>query len=126
MRRSPPYVILFAAPIFFATGCLGGDAESGESVFAFQCAVCHNADGSGGIQIADTTGVQDTGAVDTGGAGSTPSADLRERVPQLADEYILSVLRDGKGNMPSQFGEDDSEAVDVLAYLRQTFEPKVE
>lgn len=109
------------------SGCLGGDAETGESTFLYQCAACHNADGSGGIPIASSQGtIYDTGPIDTGGEGSTLSTDLRVRVPQLSDEYILSVLWDGKGNMPSQFGESDSEAVDVLAFLRQNFEPKVQ
>ena len=99
--------VVFAVP--FVAGCLGGDPSNGQSVFSYQCVQCHNADGSGGIDV-----------------GGTSSADLRVRVPELADEYILAVLHDGTGTMPSQFGEDDSSAVDVLAYLRQTFEPPVE
>lgn len=124
LRFFLPVTFCFA-PVLALSGCLGGDAEAGESTYNFQCVACHNQDGSGGIPIASSqAGLYDTGPIDTGGAGSVLSADLRLRVPQISDEYILSVLWNGKGNMPSQFGESDTEAVDVLAYLRQTFEPK--
>ena len=88
------------------SGCLGGDADRGRAAFSTHCTVCHQSDGSGGIDV-----------------DGTASADLRTRVPELADEYVLVVLHDGKGTMPGQFGGDDAQAVDVLAYLRETFEP---
>jgi mono/diheme cytochrome c family protein len=92
-----------------ASGCLGGDPDSGASIFQYQCIQCHNQDGSGGIDV-----------------GGTVSADLRQRVPELTDEHLLAVLRDGTGTMPGQFSDDDDSAVDVLAYLRDEFEPRVE
>ena len=106
--------VLLLAPLL-AAGCLTGDPDNGKSTFQYQCAGCHGADGSGGLQIG--------GVADTGGGVSEAgvSANLKERLPELTDDRVLDVLWHGKGAMPGQFSEDDSAALDVLAYLRTDF-----
>lgn len=111
-----PNLLLLAA-LSLSTGCLLGDSDNGQYVYQSRCQSCHGVDGSGGIDVG--TG-PDTGYYATGGSGI--SANLKVRVPQLTDEAILKVLRDGYKGMPSQFGEDDEEALDVLSYMRGTFE----
>ncbi len=71
--------------------------------FDSSCAGCHNADGSGGVDI-----------------GGTPSADLTARVPAMSDDEIATVLTDGKGNMPAQLSTDD-EVEQMIEHLRATF-----
>ncbi|MBM4393396.1 MAG: cytochrome c [Deltaproteobacteria bacterium] len=73
------------------------------SYFGGSCAGCHNADGSGGIDI-----------------GGTPSADLRARVPAMSDDEIATVVTEGKGTMPAQLSTDD-EVEHMIEYLRATF-----
>jgi mono/diheme cytochrome c family protein len=80
-----------------------GDAANGEALFS-SCAGCHNADGSGGVDI-----------------GGTPSADLRVRVPALSDSELSDRIMNGFGTaMPAQYS-DAQDVADVIAYLRATF-----
>ncbi|GDX79879.1 hypothetical protein LBMAG42_16900 [Deltaproteobacteria bacterium] len=109
--------LLALAALSLSTGCLFGDSDNGQYVYQSYCQSCHGVDGSGGIDV----GIgPDTGYYATGGSGF--SANLKVRVPQLTDEAILKVLRDGYKGMPSQFSEDDDQALDVLSYMRDTFE----
>jgi cytochrome c len=107
--------LLLPLVLALTAGCLMGDADNGKSTYAYQCQSCHGAGGEGGLQVG--------GTYDTAGVLTDPgvSADLRARVPEMTDERILDVLRNGKGAMPSQFSDDDDTALDVLAYLRQTY-----
>ena len=77
---------------------LDGDATRGEALFAFHCASCHGADGSGGSQ----------------------GVDLREEVPHHSDRELVRIMANGTGIMSAP-GLTDQEIADVLAYLRETF-----
>ncbi len=79
------------------------DHFDASTFFGDSCAGCHNADGSGGVDI-----------------GGTPSADLTTRVAAMTDDEIAAVLTDGKGNMPAQLSTDD-EVEHMIEYLRETF-----
>ena len=80
-----------------------GDAANGETLFG-NCAGCHGADGTGGIDI-----------------GGTPSADLTAKVPALTDAELEDRIMNGFGTaMPSQY-TDAQDVADVIAYLRETF-----
>lgn len=81
-----------------------GDADAGGVLYGETCAGCHNADGSGGVDI-----------------GGTLSADHRVRVPALTDDELDDIIRNGFGTaMPGQYS-DDQDVADVIAYLRVTF-----
>lgn len=80
-----------------------GDATNGETLYA-SCAGCHNADGSGGVDI-----------------GGTPSADHRVVVPAMTDAELEDAIKNGVGTaMPPQYS-DAQDVADVIAYLRATF-----
>lgn len=76
---------------------LTGDATSGETLFANNCAACHGADGSSGT-----------------------AADLAEHVPLHSDEELVTVMLEGFGSMPA-VALEDQEAADILAWLKATF-----
>lgn len=85
------------------TGDGGGDAVAGADLFN-SCAGCHNADGTGGVDI-----------------GGTLSADLTVRAPALSDADLADRIENGFGTaMPSQY-TDPVDVADVVAYLRETF-----
>ncbi len=81
-----------------------GDETAGQANFDATCSGCHNADGTGGVDI-----------------GGTPSADLTARVPALTDADLEDRIMNGFNTaMPSQF-TDEQDVADVIAYLRATF-----
>lgn len=98
-----------------STGCLLGDEAAGASEYNLTCAQCL---GAAAASLSDTAAPM--ALYDTGAGALTP-ADLSVRVPQLSDERILAVLTEGKGQMPAMYEAGDSEAADVLVYLRATF-----
>ena len=102
--------------VLVSTGCLLGDEAAGASEYNYTCARCH---GAAPAAVSDTSTAPAT-LYDTGAGALTP-ADLSVRVPQLSDERILSVLTEGKGQMPAIYEVGASEAADVLVYLRATF-----
>jgi mono/diheme cytochrome c family protein len=80
-------------------GCQGGDLPdgdiaAGEQVFADTCAVCHGADGTGGI-----------------------GPSLLDEVPDASDAELQDVIQNGDGEMPAQ-SLDDQQTADVIAYMR--------
>lgn len=75
------------------------DTAAGETLYTMQCAACHMADGT----------------------GSASGANLTERVPQIADEDILTILLEGRGNMDSYRFLKNQELADVAAYVRESF-----
>lgn len=78
---------------------LEGDAAAGAGVFADSCgqSFCHGADGS---------------------SGSAP--DLPDRVPNLAEDEIISIVINGRGSMPAQ-SLSDQEVADAVTYVIETF-----
>lgn len=105
--------MLFLSGLFLSVlvACGGeGDSGTGEEFdaageFSSNCANCHNADGTGGVDI-----------------GGTPSANLTVRVPEMTDDEITTVLNDGKnGVMPAQFDGDADMTAGMVDYLRETF-----
>lgn len=75
---------------------LTGAAAGGETVYQTNCAVCHGADGAGGV-----------------------GADLTTTVPTLGDEAIVDTVLDGTTGMQPFDNLSDQAIADVLAYLRQ-------
>jgi mono/diheme cytochrome c family protein len=97
--------------ISFLMACGADAADSGNEEFdaaaeySSNCAGCHNADGTGGVDI-----------------GGTPSADLTTRVPAMTDEELTAVFNDGlNGVMPAQFDGDAAMTSGMIEYLRETF-----
>ena len=91
------------------TPVTAGDVEAGAKVYATYCTACHQADGSGMNGMLAANFVKDA-----------------ERLAQ-PDEVLLAVIRDGKtgkvGVMPPWGATlKAQEMVDVLAYVRATFQ----
>ncbi|MEC9072731.1 MAG: cytochrome c, partial [Myxococcota bacterium] len=78
-----------------------GDPEEGGATFGFNCTTCHGDDGTGTAQA--------------------PS--LYERAPKLTDTGLLTILIQGKGNMPSWGHFTDEQLADLRSYVRATFDP---
>lgn len=76
---------------------LDGDASAGASVFSGNCAGCHGADGD---------------------SGSAPN--LSAKVLSLSDSELLTIVLNGKGDMPA-ISLEDQEAADLLEYLRTSY-----
>lgn len=76
---------------------LDGDATAGAEVFSANCTGCHGVDGN---------------------SGSAPQ--LSDEVPSLSDSELLTIVLEGKDNMPA-INLDDQEAADLLAHLRATY-----
>lgn len=85
------------AEIDAVMGLSGNDAP-GETVYLDNCATCHVEDGSGGF-----------------------GPSLIFHVPKHDDEYLVALIIDGQGDMPSFASLGDQEIADVLTYLRGTF-----
>jgi len=80
-------------------------AGKGRDVFAEYCIGCHGPDGRAQTDMSKKVG----------------AADLTsDAVQQQSDSQLRTVIKDGKGKMPS-FDQklSDSEISSVLAYLRQ-------
>jgi mono/diheme cytochrome c family protein len=93
--------------LLLASGCgSSGDAENGAAVYDTTCAVCHGA--SGDEMLENPT------------ANDTPAAKLSEEVPGTSDDELIDVILNGKGDMPA-VDITETEAEDVVAYLRDTF-----
>lgn len=78
---------------------LTGDAASGESLYAVNCASCHGAEGEGDI-----------------------GPSLEEHIPHHDDEYLLTTILDGASGMTA-FATllEPQQHADLLAYLRATW-----
>lgn len=74
---------------------VAGDAASGETLYASNCAGCHGADG-------------------TGVSGPDLTSGL---VSGMSDDAISDVIANGTGSMPAILS-DDQDVADVVAYLR--------
>lgn len=86
--------------MFLILACTtAGDPVRGATLYDAKCAVCHGDDGTAGID----------------GAASLP-----ELIPSRTDEEILTLIREGTGEMPGQYPETE-DAADVLAFLREEF-----
>ena len=89
--------------MFFALALLAcapeGDAERGATLYADGCASCHGDDGAAGI---------------------TGATDLGTSVPESSDDELMAVIQQGKGDMGAVYS-DETDAMDVVAYLRETF-----
>jgi mono/diheme cytochrome c family protein len=102
--------LLLAVPfVLAACGCsnprtdtvmaLTGEQVSGDAVYVENCESCHLEDGSGDF-----------------------GPSLIFHVPKHPNRYLVGLILDGKGEMPS-FDEDlsDQGIADVLVFLRLTF-----
>jgi mono/diheme cytochrome c family protein len=76
----------------------GGEAPNGAALFSSSCAGCHGVNGEG--------------------VGSSPS--LVERVPELTDSDLATVIDEGTGSMPS-VGLSSDEVDAVFLYVRAQF-----
>ena len=78
------------------------DTEDGEALYGANCAVCHQADGSGA------------------GDGTIPASAGNPLVTAGEIRPVLHAVIDGRGGMPSFEDElDDEEIAEVVSYLRQ-------
>lgn len=94
------------AALLITTGCGGGDPVAGETVYTANCAVCHGADGTLGV---DSSGVAAT--------------DLSVRIAEISDDEITADVQNGIRTMPALTNIDDTQMQDLIAYLRDTFGP---
>ena len=79
---------------------LGGDAATGEALFAENCARCHGADGTGDF-----------------------GPNLYDRVPMRDDETLVRRILLGIGPMPAWDSVfDDQQVADLRTFLRDTFD----
>ena len=78
------------------------DTADGEALYGANCAVCHQADGSGA------------------GDGAIPALAGNPLVTAVEIDPVIHVVIDGRGGMPS-FDDDleDEEIAEVVSYLRQ-------
>lgn len=77
------------------------DLENGARVYNSTCATCHGDDG----------------------AGLGSASDLSEVLPEMTDDEVEEVIRDGAPGMPAfRSTLSDDEIRDVIAYIRDTFE----
>lgn len=77
---------------------LVGDPERGAGAFELRCATCHGAEGQGGL-----------------------GPSLAPVVPTYTDLELYVLVTEGDGAMPKIGFDSPQEAVDVIAFLRQSF-----
>ena len=96
-------LVFVALPLFGQTD--DKQTGKGRDVFAEYCIGCHGPDGRAETEMSKKVGAADL----TSGA-----------VQQQSDSHLHTVIRDGKGKMPS-FSQklSDSEISSVIAYVRQ-------
>jgi cbb3-type cytochrome c oxidase subunit III len=83
-------------------------ADTGESVFKANCAVCHGDDGKG-----------------TATGKALNAADLTSAaVQKLTDEQIVKQIEDGKGNMPPFKSSLNASQIKLLVAYVRTFGKK--
>ena len=80
-----------------------GDSTAGADVYDANCASCHGADGTAGVEI-----------------GGEPAADLTFEATDLSEDEIISVILNGEGTMPP-VAITEQEAADCAAYVIETF-----
>ncbi len=79
-------------------GAGSGETVSGQAVYAANCAICHGADGDGGV-------------------GPRLAGRMVEAYPDVADQ--IAVVTDGRGGMPSFAARLDPEEIRaVVDYTR--------
>lgn len=85
-------------------GYTGGDAQRGQKVFLNHCALCHGAEGKGGMRP---------------GVGMVPTLRDPAWHARMSDDRLASTIAHGKKAMPA-FADalTRGEIADVVAYLR--------
>lgn len=81
---------------------LTGDPTAGSGLYSMQCIACHGYDGY---------------------AIASGAADLAVRLPEITDEEVATALMYGVGNMDAYDFLANQDIADVMAYVRQAFDP---
>jgi mono/diheme cytochrome c family protein len=81
----------------------------GEDIFRNRCTICHGLDGSGQTTLGKKLRIPDLGSQD---------------VQQLADDELLEIITDGKGEMPAFKKKLSRDRIhDVISHLRRLSKP---
>ena len=101
MRKAT--IVLFAASL--AVAWAAGDAKAGKEVYTRGCENCHGAAGEGNPKIAKMLNVsmQPLGSA---------------AVQAMSDQQLKDVVLKGMGKMPAVRHVSETEAADVVAYIR--------
>lgn len=100
-----PVLILTVAALPALLNAGGGNATSGQAVFAKSCKVCHGAEGQGNPAIAKALSV------------TIPDLGSKE-VQAKSDDELKKVAVEGKGKMKPVKTASPGEISDAIAYIR--------
>jgi cytochrome c5 len=105
MKLLFPVLILAVAALPALLNAGGGNAASGEAVFAKSCKMCHGAQGQGNPVIAKTLNA------------TIPDLGSKE-VQAKSDEELKKEVVEGKGKMKPVKSASPSEIADAIAHIR--------